>query len=521
MFILEKKLPGNRIAFMINHSRREGKKVKSETIKYFGIAHNIEEQKTLRKLAKAELRKLSPKPKNKISDVCNMREKNRVIEGIHQIFGKEFDFLGLNDLFSKIKLEQLRDVVLSRIANPTSKLHTSRILKNLYQKKLSEDQIYRMMDDLTKKESAIQIKIFEATQNHSSQKDVNLLFFDVTTLYFESQKSDELKNFGYSKDHKIGEVQIVLALATTDEGLPVGYQLFPGNTAETTTLLQSINQWRENLSIKKVRVIADRGMMSDKNLSKLEQEKLEYIIASKLRSLPKKLKEEILEFKKSIRINTSDSVIVKEFTYRGRRLVVGYNKSRADKDRSDRERTISKLKNKLNNGKTKTRKLITNNGYLRYLDEAKSGEVIVNEEKILEEEKWDGLHGKLSNNYELTPIEIINQYKRLWIIEESFRLNKHSLSMRPIYHYKPRRIKSHILICYLAFAVSRFVPKKVNSLSFEKIREELLQIEASIVEDQKTGKCYRIPSAMSSESAEIYKKMHVKRSIRPSLCCSK
>ena len=450
-----------------------------------------------------------------------MREKSRIIEGIHQIFGKEFDFLELKELLSGIRHEQLRDVVLARIANPTSKLQTSRVLQNLYQKKLSEDQIYRLMDDLTKKENDIKIKIFEATQNYTSQKDINLLFFDVTTLYFESQKSDELKDFGYSKDHKIGEVQIVLALATTDEGLPIGYQLFPGNTAETVTLLQCINEWRKILPIKKVRVIADRAMMSDNNLSKLENEKLEYIIASKLRSLPKKLKEEILEFKKSIIKNASDSVIIKEFTYKNRRLVVGFNKSRADKDKSDRERTIAKLKNKLKDGKTKTRKLITNNGYLRYLDDASSGEVIINEEKILEEEKWDGLHGKISNNYELSPIEIINQYKRLWVIEESFRLNKHSLSMRPIYHYKPRRIKSHILICYLAFAISRFVQKKVEVLSFEKIRDELLQIEASIVEDQKTGKCYRIPSAMSIESAEIYKKMHVKRSVRPSPYCSK
>ena len=240
MFILEKKMPRGRVAFMINHSRREGKKVKSETIKYFGIAHTKEEQKELRKLAKAELNKLSPKPKNKISDVCNMREKKRIIEGIHQVFGKEFDFLKLKDHFSKIRLEQLKNVVLARIASPKSKLHTSRILENLYQKKLSEDQIYSLMDCLIKKENDIKIKIFEATENYSKQKNINLLFFDVTTLYFESQKADELKDFGYSKDHKVGEVQVVLALATTDEGYPLGYQLFPVNTAETLTLLKSL-----------------------------------------------------------------------------------------------------------------------------------------------------------------------------------------------------------------------------------------------------------------------------------------
>lgn len=518
MFILEKKLPGNRIAFMINHSTRDGKKVLSKTIKYFGIAHNKEEQKDLRRLAKIELKKLSPKEKKKKPDLSSMREKSRVIEGIHEIFGTIFDSLKLQKKFTKTRYNQLRDIILARIATPTSKLQTSQILKKYYQKDLSEDQIYHLMDVLTKEEDFIKIKIFEASKSYSKKDKINLLLYDVTTLSFESQKADELKDFGYSKDHKVGEVQVVLALATTDEGYPLGYQLFPGNTAETTTLIESLNEWRKILPINNVRIVADRAMMSDKNLANIENEKLEYIIAAKLKQLPKNLKKDIWNLKQQIINSSEDSVFIKEYDYHGRRLLVGYSKKRAEKDKTDRERTIQKLKSKLVNGKTKTRKLITNNGYLKFIDDAKSGEVIINEEKIEKEANWDGLYGHITNNYELSPMEVVCQYRRLWIIEESFRINKHSLSMRPIYHFKPRRIKAHMLICYIAFALSRFVQKKIKIMSFDKIREELLQIEASIIEDPKTDIRYRIPSTMSIEAQQIYKIMRVKRSLRPCSC---
>ena len=197
-------------------------------------------------------------------------------------------------------------------------------------------------------------------------------------------------------------------------------------------------------------------------------------------------------------------------------LVIGYSNTRAERDRSNRERTLEKLKNKLKDGKVKTRKLITNNGYLKYVDDKKSGEVIINEEKILLESNWDGLYGYITNNHELSPMEITAQYRRLWIIEESFRLNKHSLAMRPIYHFKPSRIEAHILICYISFAISRFVQKKVKTLSFEKIREELLHIEASIIEDKTIVISYKIPSDMSENSLKIYQAMGVKRTLRPS-----
>ena len=248
-------------------------------------------------------------------------------------------------------------------------------------------------------------------------------------------------------------------------------------------------------------------MMSEANLSKIEENNNQYVIAAKLKSLPKELKEKILKTDK----NSESSI--KEFEYKGRRLIVEYSAQRALKDKSDLERLIQKIKTKIGI-KTTTKKLVTNNGYLKYMDEEKKGKVVFNEEKEKKEELWDGLHGIITNDFKTDAQELRSQYKRLWVIEESFRINKHSLSMRPIYHYTPKRIKAHILICYLSFTLYRSLQMKLKmngySMSLEKIREELSHIQSSILEDPKTGKAYRMPSSLSDEMKEVYKILKIR-----------
>ena len=367
------------------------------------------------------------------------------------------------------------------------------------------------MDKLIHKENEVKANIFEATQKVSHDKIINMIFFDVTTLYFESQKSNELKDFGYSKDGKKGEVQVVLALATNENGLPLGYHLFPGNTAEVKTLLQSLSAWKKIVPIKNVRIIADRSMMSEDNLTQIEQSNNHYVIAAKLKSFPENLKSEILKINES----KSSESIIQEFKYKNRRVIVEYSPKRALKDKADRERLIQKIKTRIGL-KTTTKKLITNNGYLKYMNEEKTGFVFFNEKKIKEEELWDGLHGIITNDFESKPEHLLGQYKRLWVIEESFRINKHSLSMRPIYHYKPKRIEAHILICYIAFSLYRTLQLKLkvnnNSMSLEKIREELSHVQSSILINPKTGEIYKLPSSLSPEVKAIYTILKIRRS---------
>ena len=300
---------------------------------------------------------------------------------------------------------------------------------------------------------------------------------------------------------KKGEVQVVLALATTEHDLPIGYNLFPGNTAETKTLLKSLDSWKSQLPIKTVRIIADRAMMSNNNLATLKETNNFYVIAAKLKSLSKEQKRMILEEKQKTLAKGIEGIFTYEFKYLGRRLIVSYSSERALKDASDRTRLVEKLKHKIGEKKNKTRKLITNNGYLKFTKSTKEGEV--DESKTLEETLWDGLHGIITNDFTTPSQDLLTQYKRLWVIEKSFRINKHSLSMRPIYHYRPKRIESHILICYLAFSLCRqiqmLLKQNNREMSMDKLREELSLIEASLVEDKTSKKISRIPSCTSDE----------------------
>lgn len=532
MFIVCKKLSGKtRSCISICHSKRMGSKVIQETIKYFGVAHNEEQRLVLLKLAQDELKRLKsltkPSSLSPLEDPCNgallssMTEHYRMKDGFHDILGVLFDELNLSSYFTKLRYGQLRDVTIARIADPSSKLRTSQILTDKFLKPFSENQIYRLMDDLIEQEDPIIKAIFEKTKKLTHNQSIDLLFFDVTTLYFESQKADDLRNFGYGKDGKKGEVQILLALATTSNGLPIGYTLFPGNTGEVDTLLKCLNDWKKIFTIGEVTIVADRAMMSEDNLKKMDGARVSYVVAAKLKSLPKKLKSEILSRKHEISIEVDkESMKVQEHQYKGRRLVVSYNESRARKDKSDRERLVAKLKSKLGkNNQTNPKKLITNNGYLKFVNEQTEGKLILNEDKIIQDELWDGLHGIITSKREAPAQELLHDYRRLWVIEESFRINKHSLSMRPIYHFRTKRIKAHILICYLAFAVARFTQERIKifdeSMSVEKIREALSEIEISILEDKISGKFYQLPSKMSQNAKLIYRTIGAKRCDRP------
>jgi transposase len=347
---------------------------------------------------------------------------------------------------------------------------------------------------------------------------IDLLLFDVTTLYFESQKSDGLRENGYSKDHKIGEVQVVLALATTSNGSPIGYHLFPGNTAEVKTLLTCIKKWREDFKITNTIVVADRAMLSETNLALMESEGLTYIVAAKLKSLPAQLKKNILSQNRVLIGEKSEELTaLQEHEYQGRRLVVSYSKSRADKDQGDRERLIRRLKGKLT-ASDNPQGLISNRGYLKYVDEKTRGKVVLNEDKVTEEAKWDGLHGVITNDKTTKAMNLLHRYRNLWVIEESFRINKHTLAMRPIYHFSPKRIAAHVLICYLAFAVTRYMHQDINDpedpISIEGIREALANVETSILKD-KEGQLFGLPAPLSKEAKKIYGTLRLSSSKTP------
>lgn len=445
--------------------------------------------------------------------LAELVEENRIIEGFHDVAGYVFDELKYDEIFTKPSHKSLlKDLVLMRIANPVSKLKTQRILEESFQKKHSLDAIYRLMDKMTPKIDQIKQKTFQKTKTIVPE-NIDILFFDCTTLYFESTQTDELRKFGYSKDHRFNTAQIVLALASNSDGLPIGYEIFEGNKAEVKTLLICLENWKKTFKIGSVCFVADRAMMSDSNLTALENASCSYIIAGKLKSFSKSLQAKILNKETYHSKRTEEeTILINEFEYNTKRLIVSHKTLRAKNDAYQREQIVGKIKQRIGE-KGNTKNLINNAGVKKYT-KSENSETVLDSEKIAKDKEWDGFHGVITNLKEESAEGILERYARLWKIEECFRINKHTLSMRPIYHFKPDRIHAHIALCYMAFSVLRYVEYVVRltqKITPQEIIEELYNVQASIYHHIPTGKKYRMPGKFSHKASKIYKAFQIER----------
>jgi len=542
MFLRLVKKPNDRISIRIVENNRVDGKVKQKTISGIGTAHKDDHKKieSLMRVGEELIIKLNNEvepvlpgleeiihaPKKKVEkeiaedmvSVNGLKEEGRIHIGINDIFGKAFEELNLFDsIDTGYKKDESNDlfmeVVLARLSAPVSKRKSVKNIKADKDLELNLDKVYRMMDKVNDNEARIKNKISDSTLGLFDQK-VDVAFFDVTTLYFESFTTCNIRVSGFSKDGKFKETQVMLALITTTEGLPLGYELFPGNSYEGNTLITVIEQVEKNYDLSETFIVADRAMFTRDNLEKLDQKKVKFIVAAKLKTMKKEMKEEIIkDVAKTLKENGDIEGWTKDYIFEGRRLIVNYSKKRAHKDKKDRERLIERIKKKMKNGKVRLADLINNTGTKKYLkiDKKGSKEATLNKLKIEEHARWDGIHGVITNheNNDLSSEEILKRYRNLWQIEAAFRVNKHDLRMRPIYHWTEKRIRSHILICFVAYSLAAFVKNKLNKakikLSFEETREELGRLQASIVKDKLTGKKFILPSKITSNQKSIYK----------------
>ncbi len=541
MFVKKVKRPNNSISIQIVENKRVGKKIIQKVIRHMGQWVHQDEIDKMIKVAESIIIDLKnaedpalpgfeeihrPKTKKeKVTNVSieNLKEEGRIHRGVEDVFGNEFEKLNLFDAidsgYKKEKSNALfKEIVLGRIAAPESKNKTLKIIERDKGITLDLDCVYRMMDKVYINEERIRNKISTSTLSLFNQT-VDVAFFDVTTLYFESFTPDDLRSSGFSKDGKFKETQVMLALITTTEGLPLGYELFPGNSYEGNTLIKVIEQVEKNYDLSETFIVADRAMFTKNNLEKLDKKKVKFIIAAKLKTMKKDIKTTITnDVASALKENPGLIGWTKDYEYEGRRLIVNYNKKRASKDKKDRERLVERLKKKMINGKVLLADLINNTGTKKYLKIDKKGSKTgsLNQDRIDEHSKWDGIHGVSTNHLtnDLSSDEILKRYRNLWQIEAAFRVNKHDLKMRPIYHWTEKRIRSHILICFVAYSLVASVKYKLSKLNIKlsvgSIREELSHLQSSIVKDIKTGKRFLLPSKMTENQKKIYKAFGLK-----------
>ncbi|MCK5591141.1 MAG: transposase, partial [Candidatus Pacebacteria bacterium] len=348
---------------------------------------------------------------------------------------------------------------------------------------------------------------------------IDVIFFDCTTIYFETFEEDRLRRNGYSKDLKFNQPQVLLAMMVTKEGLPVGYQVFEGDVYEGHTVIDALKTIKEKRRLDKVIFVADAGMFNKENLAELdelEEEKIEYIVGAGIKNMPKDLQQKILDKKNYKEIFKGFKV--GEFEHKGRKLIVSYRQKRADKDAYDRDKAIQRLRKKLEKQKN-AKAYLSNYGNKKYLKIEGKTSIELDEEKIKNASKWDGLKGVVSNAQNITNPEILEQYNNLWKVENAFRITKHDLKVRPVFHWKPRRVKAHLAISFAAYSLVKHLEYRVKlqykKLSPRVIRETLIRIQTSILYDKRKKIRYGLPSRISKYAQKIYQLLKIKHRLTP------
>ena len=463
-------------------------------------------------------------------NLLDIEEEGRIITGIHEIYGKLYNELGFDRVIGNRarnarSIEILKEIVLARIANPDSKRGSVFNLEKNFGVEMDLKAVYRMMDKIGEHEiKRLNKLVYEETKSLFKEK-IDLIFFDATTLYFESFSEDEFKKNGYSKDGKFNQPQVVLALMVTKEGLPIGYKAFEGDTFDGHTLIPVLKEVKEQYDLDKVVFVADAGMFSRDNLKEFEklydkESKVTYIVGARIKNMTNKLKKQITNKDNYTQLNDDMKVATFDLD-NGKKLLVSHSIKRAKKDRYDREKNIQKLRDRFEKEKS-PKSYLSNSGYKKYLqlegaEDSKNSncefKLVIDEDKIKEDFVWDGLKGVITNNIELTDEEIISQYTNLWQVEESFRITKHDLKIRPIYHWKPSRVKAHLAISFMAYTLVRHLEHRVRlqyvKLSPQRIRQLLLNVQVSRLFDTKTKMRFALPSAIAPEAVKIYKLMDV------------
>lgn len=394
--------------------------------------------------------------------------ENITVSGTELLLDKVFNDIG----FNVIKDDIFKWLVYSRICFPASKLKTCDYLLTYHGLDFQVQDLYRYMDKLYNNyKEIIQLISFGHTKKILGGS-INIVFYDCTTLYFEVDQEDELRKTGFSKEGKHQNPQIVLGLLVGLEGYPLAYEIFEGNKFEGHTMIPVIETFRTKYSLPAPIVVADSGLLSKSNIKELLDNGYEFILGARLKSSGNNQKEKVL----ALRLENGESVSMD--WEESLRMVVSYSERRAGKDRINREKGLKKLEKQLKTGKlNKTH--INNRGYNKYLKMEGEIKIALDMEKFEQDGQWDGLKGYITNA-KLDKEQVIENYNNLWKIEKAFRITKNEIKVRPVYHYKQRRIEAHISIAFAAYKVYKELERQLNEKEAKLSPQKAIEIAKGI-----------------------------------------
>jgi transposase len=400
--------------------------------------------------------------------------------GIILILRKLWETIGLDKLFKqylkKYKYrtdlhEAILCLVTSRLISPGSEHHTAKWLGSVYEptwRNLQLQHLYRALDFIYHHKSDLEKDLFFSAANLFNQ-ELDLVMFDTTSIKYWGEAEDvELLQYGYSKEKRGDLKQLIIGILMTKEGLPVGCEIFPGNTSDLKSFLYIIEKLKEEYKIGKLIWVADRGMVSTDNISKLNELKQEYILGVKMRQFNQEKKDKFLSLDGMFPVR--DDLYVKEMVIPNEgRYIICFNPKEAELERKKREFFRQVLEKKIE--KSTTKEWIIKNGYRKYID-ITQGEIELNEKRLRAENQFDGKWVLLTNS-KLDSKRVALYYKDLWQIEACFRDLKHDLETSPIYHWTERRIIAHIFVSFLSLLLKITFTKKLKQIDKDASYQEV------------------------------------------------
>lgn len=448
-------------------------------IDHIGSAHSKEDLDTLLALAKKRLLGgqqllFAESPPLK---VCLRQSVSRLLL---EVLTEQYNYLGFNQLEDDI----FTYLCVARIVEPTSKLDSIRVLGELGVSRLSKNRLYRCLGQIIAKDYRNTLANLCFTHAASG---ITLVLYDVTSLYFEAQEEDTYRKSGISKERRL-EPQIIVGLLVDQNGFPLGLHSFEGNTAETNTILPVIEEFKKQHGLESITVVADAGMLSQKNLNALANAGYSYIVGSKMYKIPY----DLAEYKKTG--DLVDKQIITTELEKGQRIIYQYREKRAALDLRNIEKQIAKAE-KIISGITTSKKA----KFLSVKMKAKKlNQALIDKAKLLA-----GIKGYVTN-LAAPDEQVIVSYHQLWHVEQSFRMSKSDLKARPIFHHKRDSIEAHLTIVLAALAMGKIIEDNTG-ISIKRFVRALRPIRSGIV--LINGKEYEAEAELSTEVKLLMRKL--------------
>ena len=342
--------------------------------------------------------------------------------------------------------------------------------------------------------------------------DLELVFFDTTSIYFEGEGGTELGQYGHSKDHRPDRRQMIVGAVLDGEGRPLCCELWPGNVTDVKTLIPIVDRLRTRFQIRSICIVADRGMISKETMAELQadERQVHYILGARLRNV-KEIYETVLSRGGRYRVvhearqkSTDPSPLkVKEVRIDDRRYVACLNDEQAKKDRADREAIVSALREPV---KQNAKSMVGNKGYRKYLqDDGKK--FAIDEAKVKHDSRFDGKWVLQTDLDEMPAEDVALKYKQLWMVEEMFRTAKTLLETRPIYHHHDETIRGHVFCSFLALVLRKELHDRLalqgDKFEWAEILRDLEALQYVQVEHQ--GKRFLLRSEAQGSSSAVFR----------------